>query len=751
MSLMLAALTLTNCTKDAAEDKAIVDNGKGFSFTANIDGVGDTKATLEGVKTVWEAGDQVGFGGIKESDTYATARLYGFDYVSGNVFSNAKSTFSTPNQFYAIFPTALDVTKGEYLEVYTANYTDDATKVNTSKHPAYFNVGYNGTDKTAIVQKGASAAHVPAYSPMYWMSNGAISPENLAVQFHHTTSLMKFTVINTEEKAITVKSVRLAVPTSIDICGTYYINFENGELIPSGANFVYSSATVEVEGAAALAKGESFDVYMPVAPFALAAGDAVTIIVSATDGSICTVEKTMKAAIAFEAGKINTATVNFVKDAVAETPMTVSELAQAIEAGTTTFAGKRVQGFVSAVAAGDTDNFSKGTVILTDNSGNEYSAVKFYNNAATGLAQFSGLAIGDELEIDLSNAGIGDYNGKQITGVTVDNVINGEAVSTGNVIVAKEISIADYKANFAAYNNVYLKFVDVIPTVAGVFTGTIAFTDGTNEVNAYGKTSKYGDWDDGKIEIGKVKGTLYGVGQMYQNAPQLVPVTVADIEAFAAPFTIDKESVAFTADGGTETVKVTLKEGYTLGAVENTAAWLTVTPASDGTILFTAAANTETVARDVNVTVAVMKDGAAFTTITIAVSQKEFGNTTVEETVTFVPGDLTLTNGAIIGEKDGVSVNHVQGASTSKLVQPNSDWRIYKSSDFTVTAPGKITKIIFTYAGTDKSKWVDLVVNSGTFERTDNTATWTGDAASVNFKASNGQARIAKMEVTYTK
>ncbi|MBP3534253.1 MAG: hypothetical protein J6J75_08135 [Alistipes sp.] len=741
MSLMLAALTLTNCTKDAAEDKAIVDNGKGFSFTANIDGVGDTKATLEGVKTVWEAGDQIGLGGsIDNLQENKNVQLLAFDYVSGNTFNNAEASYADAQTFYAIYP--YTASNSGFSGIYPADHASRANQTTV-----FYVVGSKGE----AIQNGASAAHIPAVSPMYYVSEGAVAPAALAVQLHHTTSLMKFTVTNGEDAALTVKSLKLTVPSTIKICGTFYLNVATGELISSGANYTYSAQTVSVENAPALAKGESFDVYMAVAPFELAADDAISVVVTATDGTTCTIEKKMAAATAFEAGKLNTATVNFVKDAVAETPMTVSELAQAIEAGTTTFAGKRVQGFVSAVAAGDTDNFSKGTVILTDNSGNEYSAVKFYNNAATGLAQFSGLAIGDELEIDLSNAGVSDYNGKQITGVTVDNVINGEAISVDNSIIAKEISIADYKANFAAYNNVYLKFVDVTPTVAGIFTGTIAFTDGTNEVNAYGKTSKYGDWDNGKIEIGKVKGTLYGVGQMYQNAPQLVPVTVADIEAFAAPFTIDKESVAFTADGGTETVKVTLKEGYTLGAVENTAAWLTVTPASDGTILFTAAANTETVARDVNVTVAVMKDGAAFTTITIAVSQKEFGNTTVEETVTFVPGDLTLTNGAIIGEKDGVSVNHVQGASTSKLVQPNSDWRIYKSSDFTVTAPGKITKIIFTYAGTDKSKWVDLVVNSGTFERTDNTATWTGDAASVNFKASNGQARIAKMEVTYTK
>ena len=633
MSLMLAALTLTNCTKDAAEDKAIVADGKGFSFTANIDGVGDTKATLEGVKTVWEAGDKIGLGGsVDNLQENKNVQLLAFDYVSGSTFNNAEASYADAQTFYAIYP--FTANNNGFSGIYPA---DHATKANQTT--VYYVVGSKGE----AIQNGASAAHIPAASPMYWVSEGAVAPAALAVQLHHTTSLMKFTVTNGEDAALTVKSLKLTVPSTIKICGTFYLDVATGELISSGANYTYSAQTVSVENAPALAKGESFDVYMAVAPFELAADDAISVVVTATDGTTCTIEKKMAAATAFEAGKLNTATVNFVKDAVAETPMTVSELAQAIEAGSTTFAGKRVQGFVSAVAAGDKDNFSKGTVILTDNSGNEYSAVKFYNNAATGLAQFSGLAIGDELEIDLSNAGVSDYNGKQITGITVDDVI--DILSTGTEIVAKEISIADYKANFAAYNNVYLKFIDVTPTVAGVFTGTIAFTDGTNEVNAYGKTSKYGDWDAGKIEIGKVKGTLYGVGQMYQNAPQLVPVTVADIEAFAAPFTIDKESVAFKADGGTETVKVTLKEGYTLGAVENSAAWLTVTPASDGTILFTAAANTEATPRNTKVNVNIMKGNDIAATIAIEVSQKADGpvGTTNTYTLTF-PDENSANN-----------------------------------------------------------------------------------------------------------
>ena len=776
----MAALTLTNCTKDAAEDKAIVDNGKGFSFTANIDGVGDTKATLEGVKTVWEAGDQVGFGGIKESDTYATARLYGFDYVSGNLFSNAKSTFSTPNQFYAIFPTALDVAAGSFLEVYTANYTDDATKVNTSKN-------YIAVSGQNMTQVGASTAHVPAYSPMYWMSNGAISPENLAVQFHHTTSLMKFTVVNTEDAAITVKGVRLSVPADTKIAGTYYINFANGELIPSGPNYVYNSASVAVENAPALAKGESFDVYMPVAPFALAAGDAVTVVVTTTDGSICTVEKTMAAAIAFEAGKINTATVNFVKDAVSETAMTVSELAQALEAGAS-LAGKKVVGFVSALAPTAADNFSQGTLIITDNSGNEYSAVKFFNNPKTisnGIDTYQDLAIGDELEIDLTNGVIGEYGGKQITGITVDDVI--EILSTGTEIVAKEVTVAEYNANYKAYNNMYLKFVDVEPTVAGEFTGTIDFTNGTDVIKVFGRSQ----WTAGKIEIAKIKGTLYGIGQVYEQkdkngniistTPQICPATVADIEAFAAPFTVDKESVSFTADGGTEPVKVTLKEGYTLGAVENTAAWLTVTPASDGTILFTAAANTETTPRDVKVNVAVLKNGAAFATITIAVSQKEFGAvatfvTDVLTQATFGVSGTTYTTkegikkGASGIESDAVYNANLAGDKQSiQLRSGTSKNSTIHAGIVTKTSGGNVRKIVIEWnSATGATRTLDVygsdtpfntandlyetsATKIGSIGRNETEVEITGNYPYVGLRSQDGAMYLTKIEITYEK
>ncbi len=761
MSLMLAALTLTNCTKDAAEDKAIVDNGKGFSFTANI----DTRATLEGVKTVWEAGDQIGLGGSidNKQESNGNIQLLAFDYVSGSTFNNAEASYADAQTFYAIYPYT-ESTSG-FSGIYPA---DHATRANQTT--VFYVVGSKGE----AIQDGASAAHIPAVSPMYYVSADAVSPAALAVQLHHTTSLMKFTVTNGEDAALTVKSLRLTVPSTIKICGTFYIDIATGELISSGANYTYSAQTVSVENAPALAKGESFDVYMAVAPFELAANDMITVVVTASDDTTCTIEKKMAAATAFEAGKLNTATVNFVKDAVAETPMTVSELVAKINAGSTTFAGQKVQGIVAAFAADSNQNLSFGTVILTDNTGELNSGVRFYGTAAGSLINTSDLTVGDELVISLNNATAAERGGAtQITGVLANDVE--DLVSYENALVAKEVTIADYNANALAYDNLYLKFVDVTPAAASVgatANQTLTFTQNGNDLTVYNRSA----WADGKdIVIANITGTLYGFGQYY-NAPQVVPMTKEDIKAFEAPFTIDKESVSFTADGGSETVNIAFtKDGYTLGTVENTATWLTVTPASDGTILFTAAANTDTVARDTEVTVAIMKDGAAFATITIAVSQKAFG--AIEEFVTDVLTWQALglsSTATSYSDFSNISITSdavYAGCATSgagKYIQLRSSDS--KAGIVTTKSGGYVRKIVVNWnSSTTDARTLDVYGSDTEFassselynttatkigsinKGTQTTLEITGNYPYIGMRSNSGAMYIDSIEITYEK
>lgn len=745
MSLMLAALTLTNCTKDAAEDKAIVDNGKGFSFTANI----DTRANLEGVKTVWEAGDQIGLGGsIDNMQENKNVQLLAFDYVSGSTFNNAEASYADAQTFYAIYPFTANASG--FSGIYPADHASRANQTTV-----YYVVGSKGE----AIQNGASAAHIPAVSPMYWVSEGAVAPAALAVQLHHTTSLMKFTVTNGEDAALTVKSLKLTVPSTIKICGTFYLDVATGELISSGANYTYSAQTVSVENAPALAKGESFDVYMAVAPFELAADDAISVVVTATDGTTCTIEKKMAAATAFEVGKLNTATVNFVKDAVAETPMTVSELVAKINAGSTSFAGQMVQGTVAAFAADSNQNLSFGTVILTDNTGELNSGVKFYGTAAGSLINTPDMTVGDVLVISLNNATAAERGeATQITGVLAADVL--DVVGYTDTFVAKEVTIADYNANALAYDNLYLKFVDVTPAAASVgatATQALTFTQNGNDLTVYNR----GAWAAGKdIVITAITGTLYGFGQYY-NAPQVVPMTATDLEAFKDPCELSVYKYSFAATGGEEVVTATLTAGYALGEVKSDAAWLTVIPSTDG-IIISAAANTATESRTATVTVPVTKGGIVVVTKTIEVSQRASGDTTVEETAEFVFSEFGYENGNAISTpatKGDITITFAKGSASNDTAYYNTGAavRAYPKSTITITG-GTITKVEITYAQNATDKGIcSLTSTIGAFSGSDwsgGEMTWTGEADSVPFTVAStktGALRISKMVVTYTK
>lgn len=745
MSLMLAALTLTNCTKDAAEDKAIVDNGKGFSFTANI----DTRANLEGVKTVWEAGDQIGLGGsIDNMQENKNVQLLAFDYVSGSTFNNAEASYADAQTFYAIYPFTANASG--FSGIYPADHASLSNQTTV-----YYVVGSKGE----AIQNGASAAHIPAVSPMYWVSEGAVAPAALAVQLHHTTSLMKFTVTNGEDAALTVKSLKLTVPSTIKICGTFYLDVATGELISSGANYTYSAQTVSVENAPALAKGESFDVYMAVAPFELAADDAISVVVTATDGTTCTIEKKMAAATAFEVGKLNTATVNFVKDAVAETPMTVSELVAKINAGSTSFAGQMVQGTVAAFAADSNQNLSFGTVILTDNTGELNSGVKFYGTAAGSLINTPDMTVGDVLVISLNNATAAERGeATQITGVLAADVL--DVVGYTDTFVAKEVTIADYNANALAYDNLYLKFVDVTPAAASVgatATQALTFTQNGNDLTVYNR----GAWAAGKdIVITAITGTLYGFGQYY-NAPQVVPMTATDLEAFKDPCELSVYKYSFAATGGEEVVTATLTAGYALGEVKSDAAWLTVIPSTDG-IIISAAANTATESRTATVTVPVTKGGIVVVTKTIEVSQRASGDTTVEETAEFVFSEFGYETGKAISTpatKGDITITFAKGSASNDTAYYNTGAavRAYPKSTITITG-GTITKVEITYAQNATDKGIcSLTSTIGAFSGSDwsgGEMTWTGEADSVPFTVAstkNGALRISKMVVTYTK
>ncbi len=117
-------------------------------------------------------------------------------------------------------------------------------------------------------------------------------------------------------------------------------------------------------------------------------------------------------------------------------------------------------------------------------------------------------------------------------------------------------------------------------------------------------------------------------------------------------------------------------------------------------------------------------------------------------TVTFTAGtDMGATTDQTADkvEKDGVSIN-----ANSAALGRTDNYRFYANSEFTVTAPGNITQIVFTASSADYASKLALSEGStGTLTIDGVTATWTGDAASVVFKPS-AQSRVTEVKITYT-
>ncbi len=595
MSLMLAALALTNCTNVDVEDAINVGNNSGDGVTITVNA--ESRATVDGKAVVWQEGDAISFGSLAEGSTYTTACLYDYVYISDNKFRNeGGSAFTGNHTFYALWPVVHKSTSTNYAEVYTANETTKTPQTSQKYH----NVG-----KTLIQNGNSNADHVLAESPMYWKSDANVAFEDINVTLKHTTSLMKFTIVNNHTEAITVTGLKMIAPEGVNISGTYYVNLETGALVASGANYVSNEATVSVENGTAIAAGESMDVYMPVAPFALAADDVITITVTTGEGYLLNLEKTMTAAKTFAAGKLNTATVDFKNPSLTKTYNTVAEFVADVKADADlNMTGSVVYGYVTGIAA-DAANMSYGTVIISDNTGEKNSGIAFYNT--NGLVKHSKLSVGDYLKIDLTNSAIGTFKGRtQITGTLPDDVkieIDGDE----NHLIYKEISIADYLADAEAYNCVYMKFTGLKPVAASVGANAateIKLTDNTSELTVTNNSK----WGVGLANtICDLTGDLYAIGYTVDGAAGVVPMLEKDIVDFFAPCVISPARVTFDSVAGTQVITATVREGYTItniAVADND--WLTVVPdASSNSASASATENTTGAARETTVNVTV--------------------------------------------------------------------------------------------------------------------------------------------------
>ena len=324
LGLMFAALTLTNCTKNEEENIVPETKGQAFELFANA----DTRTTIDGVATSWDADDALN---VFHADAGTTT------YTKDNKFSIAEADVAS-GRFTGTLAGTLE--EGKNYDWYIS-YPYNVNIKSPNATQGWMTVG--SAHNASQTQNGNnSMAHICGenYPLCAKVLNVAATDKVAFEKMNHLTSVVKVKVTNTESEAITVSKVSFAT-SSNDIVGTYKINITGDDVAytASGASYVSKTASLDVVGGTSIEKDANAEFYLGIKPFTAAAGETLTITVS-TDKGDCVKTLELKTATTFTAGKIKTLNFGFALPVLpsvsTENPYTVGfESAEGFVAGST--------------------------------------------------------------------------------------------------------------------------------------------------------------------------------------------------------------------------------------------------------------------------------------------------------------------------------------------------------------------------------------------------------------------------------
>ena len=223
-------------------------------------------------------------------------------------------------------------------------------------------------------------------------------------------------------------------------------------------------------------------------------------------------------------------------------------------------------------------------VVISNRALNNLTSKKgLYVQDATGGLQFYLAAnhefdFGDKVQIDLSGASVGEYNGAvQVSGLPLENI---SRVSTGNAVTPKTVSVADFLANkyegqYVAIEGVQVAESDLNRTFVegGAHTSIkIETADGQNFVVFSSKYSTFGE-----KEVPQGSGTIKGISSINNGTMQIIFAQDGDWDGMWDGARFDGSG---TGDGGNDdnqddTGKVTIADF--LAAEVSTDVFYTVT------------------------------------------------------------------------------------------------------------------------------------------------------------------------------
>ncbi len=270
LGLMLAALTLTNCSQNEEFNSTPALGNNSIELFTQI----DTRTANDGLSTIWVKNDAM-------SVFYAEANQSA--YSSNLSFKIAEADLAT-GRFTGNLAEgeSLDATKSyDWYAIYPYKEQINAP-VNTN---GYLYIGA----KSNVSQKqtgNSNMDHVCGQDyPLYGLAKGVAANEAPVLTMKHAACLVEVKVTNGLTEPLKVTDI--AFTAVEDIQGSYYIDFstETPSFKASNDNYVSNTATLEVSNGGDIAVGESATFYFAVKPFEAAAGDELELVLAGTTPS----------------------------------------------------------------------------------------------------------------------------------------------------------------------------------------------------------------------------------------------------------------------------------------------------------------------------------------------------------------------------------------------------------------------------------------------------------------------------------
>ncbi len=263
---LTSVLAIAGCTEQLGDNSSAINGGVPFSFSASHS---DSKTSIEGLQTVWDADDDVNLFHAEAGST---------SYVNDNAFVITSQNLST-NTFTGTLAAAIEEGKAYDWYVFYPYSEYNKTPAGTAKeNSAYITVG-----GTSQIQKGNnSLAHLSGRScPLFGVAKSVAASSKLSLTMKHLTSIVEVKVSNNSGAPVKVNSV--AFTASEDIVGTYYVNYSNPEDVKyasTGESYVSETASLSVNSGEEIANGATATFYIAIKPFTAPAGSELKVSVN---------------------------------------------------------------------------------------------------------------------------------------------------------------------------------------------------------------------------------------------------------------------------------------------------------------------------------------------------------------------------------------------------------------------------------------------------------------------------------------